>query len=346
MRIQTHVPCICHVTDAPAAHPVRPHAAAPQGVPVDYARFAQTLRAAKHAPHPATRAEFLDFYAHHVAPALPAEETALQLLATRLSGMYLCPGHSVALRIRHNWDHAPVQAYATEYQVAERLNDTAEGCLAFLLRPANDAQARAIILFGGTANGVAGDVLALQAFPRGLRADFDPRGIGHAAFERNAATLVSWVEQEQAAGREVMLLGHSLGGALAMRAMAALSPAQQRSAHLLTVHAPGINAEAVARIVPGGRNVRHITHRFAESLDPVILAGEAYPGGVWFTLSGWDGCRADGEMPHGTATSAAQALDGKQVRFERHERPVVRNSRAVEAVRQGVCTGFRDRMPV
>ena len=336
------------MTKIPPTGPQRPLTtmAAPPSAPVDYDSFAQTLRAAKHDPDLNARRRFLEgFHAHTIAPALRYEETALQLVATRISGMYLRPGDPLALRIDQNWDAQAVQAYAPQYTIAARINDTTEGCLAFLLQPQGQVTARSIVLFAGTANDRAGDVLALQEYPRGLRADFDPRGIGYTAFEANAAVLLRWVQEEHNCGRQMLLLGHSLGGALAMRTLAALSPAAQQRTHLLTVHAPGINRTAVDRVVPNNRNIRHITHRFSQSLDLVVLAGEAYPAGVWYEISGWDGCRADDELPHGTSTSAAQALNGRPLQFKRSERPIVHNSRMIEGVRVGLSVGLHNRLP-
>ena len=286
-----------------------------QGACVNYALLSQATRATKMSRDPNVRQDYHTFCDTYVAPALNIEEVALQWLATRVSGLYLLEGHILPLRISCNLLREPVHAYATHYRIDEVLNDMEHGCLAFQLKPlTEDLDAKAIILFGGTANETLGDVLALENYPLGYRNDLDTSGIGASGYRHNTARLTRWVETFQTQNRRVLVLGHSLGGAMATRLFSHLTPDQQANAELFTFCAPGIEASQVAQIVPGRDNVRLARHS-KQNFDPVPRFGEQFPAGRLYTIYGWDGWGIEGELPHGIATWAVQLLDRQTVRF-------------------------------
>lgn len=272
------------VTASPA--PPRPAAAS-----VDYRLLGSALHECKRSPDLSARTEFLEFYGAYAAPALHQEEVALQYMTTRLAGLYLRVGDTIPMCITENLRQTPVRDYASSYQVSDLINDNTHGCFAYRLEPQDgDMAAWAMVLFVGTANTRVGDVLALEHCPTGLRADLDPMGIGRTAFEAQAPALVEWVTSSQRQGRTVHIVGHSLGGAMAMRLLARLTPEQQQQARLFHFCAPGIEPEEVAKIVPGLHNVRYARYAWPQGCDIVPGFGEAFPPGERFTIHGWDGC--------------------------------------------------------
>jgi hypothetical protein len=200
-----------------------------------------------------------------VAPYAATEEALLEPLSLWVAYQPLEVGMRIELPIAHDL-HGNDRSghYDTAYVVAAVRHDPLSpfdprgGVTAFRLVPAHRTDRTEIHLFRGT------DPLA------GWGADMDPRGVGHRAYDHEAPTLQTWIDDAAAQGRAITSTGHSLGGALALRHHARIGSAQ---GHAVTFCAPGIDVETANGIV-------HAVH-IQNERDIVGRAGGARPGTTW-----------------------------------------------------------------
>ena len=206
----------------------------------------------------------------------------MQLVAHHLAYLYVEPGQVWPLSITDSlvdegeprWRDGTPVAYAPRYQVADVLpgpweQETlprSQRIAAFFMLPDANLPGPAIVLFRGT--NFRCDILTVKD-PMGVAHDLDTEGVGYESFGANAATLHDWVEAAQQEGRGVVLVGHSLGAALATRLLASLSPEVQTKVRLLAFSPPGLETSCVESIAIDGAKVTTILH----AGDYIPLAG-------------------------------------------------------------------------
>ena len=214
----------------------------------------------------------------------------MQMVAHHLSYLYVEPGQSWPIAISDSFadqgapiwrDGTPV-AYAAHYQVTEVLPGRQKYNIlppnrrisAFFMLPEGGVPGPAVILFRGT--NFRSDILT-RGDPVGLLHDLDSGGVGYEGFVANTPTLHGWVRVAEAQHRGVVLVGHSLGGALATRLLASLPAATQARTRLLTFSPPGLEASCIDGIAANGAKVTTVFH----SGDYIPLAGYRHaPGRV------------------------------------------------------------------
>lgn len=283
----------------------------------EYAQINRRLDAAIASPRVCDKLHFLHRdYNRQVAPRLHTEEAALQYLSNKLAYLYLPPGAPIALHIERNLAGEEEISYPRWLRLHWLLPPGSDGPVAMFLRPAGLRRLRrtqrSVLLARGTA-AVDMDALALTlGYPTGIRADFYPHGPGLQDFEKHCRVLMPPIERALDAGRPLTFTGHSLGGAWATYAMAALPATMQARTRLITFSAPGV-ARSVARgIRVPRREVRLVRDRF----DFVPKAGPTHPTGdvlvpTFLTPPG------ERRSPHCAAPLAVQELLGRPLDYER-----------------------------
>ena len=161
------------------------------------------------------------------------------------------------------------------------------GLIAYMFDPVDELgkvciEKDPIILFRGTAMSL--DKQAKQeGHGKGIKADLDQKGIGYSQYEQNKESLQAWATQELAKNpqRHIAVVGHSLGGALAMRFMC--DSKNQEKLHLTTFQSPGIDKKSAKGFK--AQSSKNVLHQIVTG-DMVTAAGETRLPGHSLILKG------------------------------------------------------------
>lgn len=106
-------------------------------------------------------------------------------------------------------------------------------------------------------------------------ANGDLNGVGFTQFQNNKAAIQAWLTQATQGGQDAIVVGHSLGGALAQIAAAEFTDA---IAEVVTFNSPG-TSQAIANQYQSKPGTKPSVTHYVVSGDVVSLAGEAFlPG--------------------------------------------------------------------
>ncbi|KAK5809437.1 hypothetical protein F5H01DRAFT_395084 [Linnemannia elongata] len=170
---------------------------------------------------------FLKEYGEVVAPMLCDTTAAFSVWAHKLAYIHPPEGCQFPLQRNH---HNHNENYASLYILREPLVDMEAQVVAYpltpsdgnALTPSDGKKGRFIVLFRGTAQTPAwywdNQTGGYQFEPVGWKSDFDWRGVAFASFEKVLPRLKKWYG-EWANEDGITFIGHSMGGALALRAM-------------------------------------------------------------------------------------------------------------------------------
>ena len=316
--------------------------AAPLALPraPNFQQLTDALLAAKLHPDVNERQAFIRYFNTEAAPRLTMEEAYLQWLCMRMVRLYMPLQTRLQMNIQHDRHGAPVRRHGSQLVYTEVTRDNVNGGTAHLFEPGfwgtYKDRRDAIVVFGGTAAKVAlpglgapqHDVL-LEDYPQGLKADVDRGGIGKTAFAANRGVWLAWARRILGRGQRLTIVGYSLGGALATRLMAELTPEEQKQCRLFTFQAPGIDTFTALHVVPGHHNVVMIDNPG----DNITKVGASHPAGVLVEtqLPAGTGRR----RPHVTASLTVGQLNGVPTPFVEHAQPHP-TDRGLEHLRQ-VC---------
>ena len=233
--------------------------------------------------NPRLRHDLLFFYNEFIAPSLQTAPAAFQIWAHELA--YSHPYQQILSLNLAQTDQVR-DLYADKYKAVNRYIGK-HGCVAYLFLPqVSDAvpwasREQGIILFRGTAfsarakyNPDQDDVADLPGSlsePSGLRTDFDWVGIGYHAFSEFKPVLENWCDTAtHFSTPHITFVGHSLGGALAMRSLAVYAirhPERAAESRLYISSSPGIEPEMANAIEQLPRKNRwaswHVNDRIA-----------------------------------------------------------------------------------
>ncbi len=251
------------------------------------------------------RREVVDYYNHQVGPMLQTEESALQLLVTRLAHLKLERGWHVRFHVRRNLMGTSMAHLASDYRIRDIFSHP-KGGMGLVLDPQDtDSRHASIMLFRGTASRASKDILANAIYPSGGRDDIHRMGVGHVGTQNLTGWFQEHVDRVQSQGRRLMLVGHSLGGAYALKLLATLPAQKQEKIHTLTFCPPGITWREARAIRSPPANNRIIFHRW----DPVSLAGVAFPPAMFASIHDTI-CRGPFNIPHGLPQLAIREARG------------------------------------
>ncbi|MEZ6098895.1 MAG: dockerin type I domain-containing protein [Pirellulaceae bacterium] len=133
---------------------------------------------------------------------------------------------------------------------------------------------------GMTADGMA-PILAVRGTEPAnastdLFTDSDPRGIGYGQYLDHRVEVVGWLNQVAEAGHAPIIVGHSLGGALAQFFTAYYTSIGGQVSELVTFNSPGITKTDANLFRPEG--IKRVMHYIING-DVVSMAGDTYlPG--------------------------------------------------------------------
>lgn len=171
-------------------------------------------------------------------------------------------GYNTVLSDAHR---AMLQQWGYEAKWFASRDDQATGFFVGLIMPSNTAQGRKpILVFRGTET-------RIPEVGKDIAADLDPTAVGFKAFEQNKSHVKQLIK---AAGGNVDVVGHSLGGALAQHAAVEFPSDINR---VMTFQSPGISQNQADKFKTSKKRPS-VTHHIAKG-DIVDLAGEAHLDG-------------------------------------------------------------------
>ncbi|UKZ83760.1 hypothetical protein TrVFT333_011571 [Trichoderma virens FT-333] len=229
--------------------------------------------------------QYLDDYNDHIATRLKTPEGNFQIWAHILAAIHL-PGTDGDRHadIKLNINPQPLEDDDTEYDDTYRITDTRvsvfmAGCVWHYLEPVNKLNARAILLFRGTASRPAqyrDRDGRLNTEPVGYWADGNLIGVASFSYGRIKEGVYQWMKQQTAVGRDITLVGYSLGGCLAMRALEYYATNEQprwENCKLYAFSAPGLDS-ITARALTERFNGRYDQlHAYWHVSDPIPVTG-------------------------------------------------------------------------
>ena len=249
---------------------------------------------------------------HDYGSRLLSPGAQLQFLCMHLAYFALQPGQILQIGPdRHCRVHA-------------QLVDRPLGCTAYLLQPlarrleGPEPAESPLVLFRGTSTGAVARTLQRAGQPTGWAKDFDPRGIGYGVFgpdTRPGHTLRAWIRAARQTGQGIHLVGNSLGGVLALRALADLPQTWQAGAQVDAFNIPGLDRATAARIAAAvpvrvWLHARDLLPKFGEALP---AHAQIYVGTTPPYLRHLD--------PHRVAFLAALEMDEAEARPGQWRRP-------------------------
>ena len=190
------------------------------------------------------------------------------------------------------------------------------------------------LCFPGTAPSYQRDVLCARAYPRGVRDDLDPRGVGYAGFMHNRDAWLRQVHEVVADGRDLWLVGHSLGAADASEMMAFVTerlPQHAQQVHLLSIYGPGLRRVTLEALAPLRARIFRKTHR----LDVTGWCGAGHPAALVCRTHDCIGTRlVPFQVPHAVPQTAMRRLRGEAPRHRlRDEEACYHRLNVAEALR-------------
>ena len=247
------------------------------------------------------QADFLEQINLEYGRHLISTEAQLQYLAMHLAYFLLPIGQILQL--------GPDKRYRVEETFVDRIT----GCSAYRLLPLPVAGRRstepAIVVYRGTALGMAADRLLRAGHPTCLASDFDPRFMGYAALDPCSAPaqkLTAWLVAAGKAGQPILLTGFSFGGLLAIGLLSHQSEALQALTQVHAFGTPATDPGTVARLSSQAK-INVWRHR----RDVLTKAGHALPPHTRLHLA-----RTPAYLhrwnPHSLAFLVAAELDNEQ----------------------------------
>ncbi len=213
-------------------------------------RFSQARASAQQAD----KSRYLRMFNRHVAPLLTSELAALERLAMQTCRLNMRGDEHFIFNVKTDAKGFKSQAYASEY-VFYRAICTQDGCRALALTPISaHPQNNSILCLAGLA--YTPDGMRHRREGRGFRTLAD-NPIGQTAYAQARYALQEVLRTLLLRQGDITIVGHSLGGTVAMLMLAELPAAVQARVKLITFGAPKVPASVAANIVVGDLRDAH-----------------------------------------------------------------------------------------
>ena len=277
-----------------------------------YPRFQDALYKAVLTPSLPARAALFAQFNTELAPHLVDDMSYFEMLLAKMAQVYFPAGQAVRAHIQWERRGPSTQRWATHNQLTQIVASRAAPGFSFMFEPTDPASMQACALcFPGTGPAYKRDVLCVRDYPRGVRDDVHWQGAGYEGFMVNRDT---WLAQARAVleqGRELWLVGHSLGAAYASEMMVYLHaqlPEHSHRVHLISIYAPGLRTQTLQSLLP----LRARIHRERHRIDVTGWCGAAHPAGTVYTTHDCVGTRLiPFQVPHAVPQGALRRLRGE-----------------------------------
>ncbi len=282
------------------------------------------------------RATLYTVFSDSIAPALTDQLSYFEFLLAKLAQIWCPAGQRLSAFIVRGLQDEPCGGrWAAENQLTYIVGCREAPGFSLMFRPVAAASRQACALcFPGTAPSYRRDVLCARAYPRGVRDDLDPRGVGYEGFMHNRDIWLRQVHAVVADGRDLWLVGHSLGAAYASEMMAFVAerlPQYAQQVYLLSIYGPGLRLATLQALAPLRARIFRKTHR----LDVTGWCGAGHPAAVVCRTCDCIGTSlVPFQVPHAVPQSSLRRLRGQAPRHRvRDEEACVHRLNVAEVLR-------------
>ena len=288
-----------------------PHAATPPPGPAIYQAFSRALYDTVLTDSSPSRAALFDQFNQVLAPHLTDDLSYFEMLLAKLAQVHFPAGQPVRAHIQEERRGMPTDRWAEDNILTSIVASRLRPGFSFMLQPAEPTSTQACALcFPGTGPAYKRDVLCVRDYPRGVRDDIHWRGAGYEGFKVNRDTWLAQAHAVLAQGRELWLVGHSLGGAYASEMMAYLHcklPEYDSQVHLISIYPPGLRLKTLQALKPLRQRIHLKQHR----LDVTGWCGAGHPAGTVYTTGDCIGTSlVPFQVPHAVPQGALRCLQG------------------------------------
>ena len=267
---------------------------------------------------------------------IPVEEAALQLVVYRLMHMQT-DDCLIRLDIKRDLAGNTVMRYATRYKQSAIWTDPKKGGPAVVLEPL-EPNCAVLVVCRGTLAMTGTDCIARPTWPSGIKDDLHHRGIGYMSHTWMATRFIELAKSVRNSGRELVLLGHSLGGTTAAGLFAAVPSKERDHISMLSFNAPGSSVSIADSLEGDAARIRCLEHR----KDLVRFFGRKKLAGTQILVSDTAAVPLRVQAPHAVPQLTIWVLKGKQCEVEISQRSSSYNNILPEALRvtAGVLFGW------
>ena len=273
---------------------------------------------------------------NYMLQRIPIEEAALQLIVYRLMHMQT-DDCVIRLDIKTDLAGNAVTRYATRYKQSEIWTDPKKGGPAVVLEPLEPNFATLVVCRGTLA--VTGtDCLARPTWPSGIKDDLHRCGVGYMSHTWLAARFIELAKSVRRSGRELVLLGHSLGASTAAGLFAAVPSKERDHIHLISFNAPGSSVNVADSLRVDAARIRCLEHK----IDIVRFFGRKKLAGTRILVSDKAGVPVHLQAPHAVPQLTIWVLKDEQCDVKISQRDSSYNSVFPEALRvtAGILFGW------
>ncbi|MDA1354284.1 MAG: hypothetical protein O3A01_07475 [bacterium] len=281
----------------------------------DFKSLKTLMSTAKRSTNPEKTSRFLSVYNQQVAPKLTRESDALEYMAVKLAYLKLNVGDEVKMNVTEHASASRKSPYAHSYKVTNTFIDRSgeSDMVGYTFAPfksdgSQDEVSNPIVVFRGTAF-TMDRAAAADGHGKGINDDRDRNGIGFRSFSKHEDQVSAWIQGQLAANpfRSVSVIGHSLGGTLASRAMCALPKESQARVHVTTFQAPGLDATTAGKF--DRANAKNVVHHMNGG-DPVVRFGSEHLPTADGQVQSYKGARFSPKSNHLATPGTKRVLNG------------------------------------